>query len=92
MAGVDVILDCIGAAYLQRNLDSLNFDGRLCLIGFQSGAVTEIKLNTLLPKRLTVQGTRKQKEHKAEDIFFRKYDKPHTPPQMHPPYPCFPFP
>ncbi|KAE8700500.1 Beta-galactosidase 8 [Hibiscus syriacus] len=24
--GVDVILDCIGAAYLQRNVDSLNFD------------------------------------------------------------------
>ncbi|KAK8580696.1 hypothetical protein V6N13_143760 [Hibiscus sabdariffa] len=54
--GVDVILDCIGAAYLQRNLDSLNFDGRLCIIGLQSGAVTEIKLNTLLPRRLTVQG------------------------------------
>ncbi|OMO65082.1 Alcohol dehydrogenase superfamily, zinc-type [Corchorus olitorius] len=54
--GVDVILDCVGAAYLQRNLDSLNFDGRLCIIGMQSGAVTEIKLNTLLPKRLTVQG------------------------------------
>ncbi|KAE8664509.1 Beta-galactosidase 8 [Hibiscus syriacus] len=54
--GVDVILDCIGASYLQRNLDSLNFDGRLCIIGFQGGAVTEIKLNTLLPKRLTVQG------------------------------------
>ncbi|KAL4278326.1 hypothetical protein GQ457_03G037120 [Hibiscus cannabinus] len=54
--GVDVILDCIGAAYLQRNLDSLNFDGRLCIIGLQSGAVVEIKLNTLLPRRLTVQG------------------------------------
>ncbi|XP_052883937.1 uncharacterized protein LOC108450462 isoform X1 [Gossypium arboreum] len=54
--GVDVILDCIGAAYLQRNLDSLNFDGRLCIIGLQGGAVTEIKLNTLFPKRLTVQG------------------------------------
>ncbi|KAG8482125.1 hypothetical protein CXB51_026788 [Gossypium anomalum] len=54
--GVDVILDCIGASYLQRNLDSLNFDGRLFIIGFQGGAVTEIKLNTLLPKRLTVQG------------------------------------
>ncbi|KAL4386047.1 hypothetical protein GQ457_09G002090 [Hibiscus cannabinus] len=54
--GVDVILDCIGASYLQRNLNSLNFDGRLCIIGFQGGAVTEIKLNTLLPKRLTVQG------------------------------------
>ncbi|GKV18605.1 hypothetical protein SLEP1_g28963 [Rubroshorea leprosula] len=54
--GVDVILDCVGAAYLHRNLDSLNFDGRLCIIGLQSGAVTEIKLNTLFPKRLTVQG------------------------------------
>ncbi|KAE8728569.1 Beta-galactosidase 8 [Hibiscus syriacus] len=54
--GVDVILDCIGAAYLQRNLDSLNFDGRLCIIGLQSGTVAEIKLNTLLPRRLTVQG------------------------------------
>ncbi|TYH17230.1 hypothetical protein ES288_A05G176200v1 [Gossypium darwinii] len=54
--GVDVILDCIGAAYLQRNLDSLNFDGRLCIIGLQGGAVTKIKLNTLFPKRLTVQG------------------------------------
>ncbi|GLT57073.1 hypothetical protein SLA2020_300720 [Shorea laevis] len=54
--GVDVILDCVGAAYLQRNLDSLNFDGRLCIIGLQSGAVTEIKLNALFPKRLTVQG------------------------------------
>ncbi|TYI27455.1 hypothetical protein ES332_A05G178700v1 [Gossypium tomentosum] len=54
--GVDVILDCIGPAYLQRNLDSLNFDGRLCIIGLQGGAVTEIKLNTLFPKRLTVQG------------------------------------
>ncbi|XP_021902315.1 LOW QUALITY PROTEIN: quinone oxidoreductase PIG3 [Carica papaya] len=54
--GVDVILDCVGAAYLQQNLDSLNFDGRLCIIGFQGGAVAEIKLSSLLPKRLTVQG------------------------------------
>lgn len=59
MAGVDVILDCVGAAYLQQNLDSLNFDGRLCIIGFQGGAVAEIKLSSLLPKRLTVQGTAK---------------------------------
>ncbi|PRQ53090.1 putative 2-haloacrylate reductase [Rosa chinensis] len=31
--GVDVILDSLGQAYFQRNLDSLNFDGRLFLIG-----------------------------------------------------------
>lgn len=55
--GVDVILDCIGAPYLQKNLDILNFDGRLCIIGLMGGANAEIKLSSLLPKRLTVLGT-----------------------------------
>lgn len=54
---MDVILDCIGAPYLQKNLDSLNFDGRLCIIGLMGGANAEIKLSSLLPKRLTVLGT-----------------------------------
>ncbi|CAA7054675.1 unnamed protein product [Microthlaspi erraticum] len=56
--GVDVILDCIGASYLQRNLDSLNFDGRLCIISLMGGDNAEIKLSSLLPKRLTVLGAR----------------------------------
>ncbi|XP_061363034.1 uncharacterized protein LOC133306692 isoform X2 [Gastrolobium bilobum] len=54
--GVDVILDCMGASYYQRNLDSLNFDGRLFIIGFQGGFSTEVDLRALLAKRLTVQG------------------------------------
>jgi putative PIG3 family NAD(P)H quinone oxidoreductase len=53
--GVDVILDVVGASYFQRNLDSLNFDGRLFIIGFQSGAVAQADLRSLLAKRLTVQ-------------------------------------
>ncbi|KAK3447048.1 quinone oxidoreductase PIG3 [Eucalyptus grandis] len=53
--GVDVILDCIGASYLQRNLDCLNFDGRLFIIGFLSGVATQVDLRGLLAKRLTVQ-------------------------------------
>lgn len=57
MTGVDVILDNIGGAYFQRNLDSLNVDGRLFIIGFQGGAVTEVNLTCLLARRLTVQGT-----------------------------------
>ncbi|MBA0623331.1 hypothetical protein Godav_008802 [Gossypium davidsonii] len=73
--GVDVILDCIGAAYLQRNLDSLNFDGRLCIIGLQGGAVTEIKLNTLFPKRLTVQGSSQHEEHITEHYIVYKYSQ-----------------
>ncbi|XP_061363050.1 uncharacterized protein LOC133306704 isoform X2 [Gastrolobium bilobum] len=54
--GVDVILDCMGASYYQRNLDSLNLDGRLFIIGFQGGISTEVDLRTLFAKRLTVQG------------------------------------
>ncbi|CAJ2648721.1 unnamed protein product [Trifolium pratense] len=53
--GVDVILDCMGASYYQRNLDSLNFDGRLFIIGFQGGLSTEADLRPLVGKRLTVQ-------------------------------------
>ena len=56
VAGVDVILDCMGASYYQRNLDSLNFDGRLFIIGFQGGVSTQADLRPLLAKRLTVQG------------------------------------
>ncbi|XP_073225060.1 uncharacterized protein [Cicer arietinum] len=53
--GVDVILDVMGASYHQRNLDSLNFDGRLFIIGIQGGVSTEVDLRALLGKRLTVQ-------------------------------------
>ncbi|XP_074330205.1 uncharacterized protein LOC141667559 isoform X1 [Apium graveolens] len=53
--GVDVILDNVGGPYLQKNLDSLNIDGRLFIIGFMGGVVTQVNLASLLMKRLTVQ-------------------------------------
>lgn len=56
IVGVDVILDSIGAGYFKKNLDSLNYDGRLFIIGLMSGPVSEIDLRALLAKRLTVQG------------------------------------
>ncbi|OVA19006.1 Alcohol dehydrogenase superfamily [Macleaya cordata] len=46
--GVDVILDNIGAPYFQQNLSSLNINGRLFLIGFQGGTITEVNLVSLL--------------------------------------------
>ncbi|CAH9112016.1 unnamed protein product, partial [Cuscuta europaea] len=55
--GVDVILDNIGGPYFQRNIDSLNVDGRLFIIGFMGGTITEVNLAGLLARRLTVQGT-----------------------------------
>ena len=55
MAGVDVILDHIGARYLMKNIESLNVDGRLFVIGTMGGAEANIDLRVLLAKRLTVQ-------------------------------------
>ena len=36
--GVDVILDMVGGSYIQKNIDSLNWDGRLSIIAFLAGA------------------------------------------------------
>jgi putative PIG3 family NAD(P)H quinone oxidoreductase len=55
--GADVILDIIGAAYLERNLQALARDGRLVVIGMQGGVRAEVDLNTMLARRLTVVGT-----------------------------------
>jgi len=52
--GVDVILDIVGAAYLQRNLESLAMEGRLVHIGQLGGARAEISLVPLLRRRLTI--------------------------------------
>ncbi|WP_342341839.1 NAD(P)H-quinone oxidoreductase [Demequina mangrovi] len=55
--GADVILDVVGAAYLEANLRALRTGGRLIVIGMQKGARGEIDLGTLLMKRATVLGT-----------------------------------
>jgi putative PIG3 family NAD(P)H quinone oxidoreductase len=69
--GADVILDVIGAAYLERNLATLARDGRLVVIGMQGGVRAELDLNTMLSRRLTVMGTTLRSrpvEQKAEIV------------------------
>jgi putative PIG3 family NAD(P)H quinone oxidoreductase len=56
-AGADVILDIIGAAYLDRNVDALVIDGRLIVIGMQGGVKGELNLGKLIAKRAGVIGT-----------------------------------
>lgn len=56
-AGADVILDIMGAAYLDRNLDALATDGQLVVIGMQGGVKGELNLGKLLAKRARVIGT-----------------------------------
>ncbi|MFS8044647.1 NAD(P)H-quinone oxidoreductase [Rhizobium sp. BR 314] len=56
--GVDIILDMIGAAYLEKNLASLARDGCLSIIAFLGGAVADkINLAPIMVKRLTVTGS-----------------------------------
>jgi putative PIG3 family NAD(P)H quinone oxidoreductase len=56
-AGADVILDIMGAAYLDRNLDALASDGQLIVIGLQGGIKGELNLAKLVGKRARVIGT-----------------------------------
>merc|ERR1712034_230887 len=65
-AGVDVILDSIGAPYLEANLASLAVGGRLVLIGLMGGAKAEIGLGALLMRRLQVMGSTLRARPEAE--------------------------
>jgi putative PIG3 family NAD(P)H quinone oxidoreductase len=56
-AGADVVLDIIGAKYLDRNVDVLALNGRLVVIGLQGGAKAELNLGKLLAKRGLVAAT-----------------------------------
>lgn len=66
--GVDVVLDCVGAAYLERNLRVLRRFGRLIHIGLLSGAKSEINLAHILRKRLTLIGSTLRTRPVAEKI------------------------
>ncbi|MCB5911331.1 NAD(P)H-quinone oxidoreductase [Streptomyces pinistramenti] len=52
--GADVILDIIGAKYLERNVKALAVSGRLAIIGMQGGIKAELNLATLLSKRAAI--------------------------------------
>ncbi|MDQ0405057.1 NAD(P)H-quinone oxidoreductase [Streptomyces sp. NPDC000349] len=56
-AGADVILDNMGAKYLDRNVRALAVNGRLAIIGMQGGRKGELDLGTLLAKRAAVSAT-----------------------------------
>jgi putative PIG3 family NAD(P)H quinone oxidoreductase len=64
--GAHVVLDSIGAAYLEPNLRCLRSNGRLVLIGTMSGARSEIDLSVLMRKRLTIVGSTLRARSAAE--------------------------
>ena len=55
--GADVILDHIGAAYLEPNLSCLALYGRLVIIGLLGGAKAELNIGRLMVKRQRIIGS-----------------------------------
>lgn len=55
--GVDVILDLVGAAYLEVNLRLLAPGGRMILVGTPSGSKATFDFSLAMSKRLTLRGT-----------------------------------
>ncbi|GAA2333717.1 NAD(P)H-quinone oxidoreductase [Saccharopolyspora halophila] len=52
LGGANVILDNMGASYLDRNLSALAMDGHLAVIGLQGGRKAELDMAKMLMKRL----------------------------------------
>tara|TARA_A100001037_G_C15123331_1_gene624948 strand:- start:1238 stop:2242 length:1005 start_codon:yes stop_codon:yes gene_type:complete len=68
--GVDVILDMVGGRYIQKNIDSLNWDGRLSIIAFLTGAKAELMLARFMVKRqmITASTLRAQSDNSKAAI------------------------
>lgn len=49
--GADIVLDNMGALYLDRNIDVLAHDGRIVIIGLQGGREANIHLGKMMGKR-----------------------------------------
>ena len=56
-AGVDVVLDLVGASYLEANLDALAYRGRMLLVGTLGGASAQLDFRRMMGKRLQITGT-----------------------------------
>lgn len=66
--GVDLILDPVGGAYLEQNLDLLNENGRLISIGLLGGSTAELNLGAVLGKSLRIIGTRLRSRPLAQKV------------------------
>ncbi|MDN6640561.1 MAG: zinc-binding dehydrogenase [Tetragenococcus sp.] len=67
----DVILELIGAADFEANIDALNYQGRIVCIGFMSGTEANVDISKLAFKQAAVYGRalrKRPKEGKATAI------------------------
>ncbi|MCS6996918.1 MAG: NAD(P)H-quinone oxidoreductase [Casimicrobiaceae bacterium] len=64
--GVNIVLDMVGAPYVQRNLESLATEGRLVQIAFLQGAKAEVDLRPLMLKRILWSGSTLRARSRAD--------------------------
>jgi len=65
--GVDVVLDMVGGDYTSRNVASLAFGGRLVVIGFMGGRMSDaIDLTRIAARRLVITGSTMRPRTTAE--------------------------
>lgn len=69
--GVDVVLDMVGAPYLQKDVALLRRDGRLVLIAFLEGSKTEFDFMPVMLKRLAITGSTMRPRTLAEKTVIR---------------------
>jgi NADPH2:quinone reductase len=55
--GIDVILDMVGASYIQRNIEACAPWGRIVNIAYQEGFTAQVNFAPVLAKRLTLAAT-----------------------------------
>jgi putative PIG3 family NAD(P)H quinone oxidoreductase len=55
--GIDVVLDLVGGAYLNANLEALAIGGRMLLVGTTSGSTATLDYGVVMRKRLKLIGT-----------------------------------
>jgi len=55
--GVDVVLDMVGAAYFEKNLNALNTGGRIVYIASLGGGTIEVPIMKIMMKRATITGS-----------------------------------
>ncbi len=56
-AGVDVVLDMVGGAYLEKNLEVLATEGRLVIVATQGGRTAQLDIGKLMRKRCRIIGS-----------------------------------
>ena len=69
--GIDVVLELVGAPYLEANLQTLASKGRIVLVGMTGGSRVSLDLLTVMQKRATLVGTvlrARSDDEKAEAV------------------------